>query len=280
MSAVIHLQALGLTEYEARAYTALLALGRAVPARVARQAGIPRPKIYETLERLEGRGLAAKVGQSPLEYAPLSAREYLARSRRAFDDRLGALDRDLSRLAPDPAPEAVYHLYGEAALRSMCEDLTLNACRTVFMAGEPELASALERLTPRGVQVTITPLTDLPAVAMDGERAFLLARDGEAAVIAHFVTDQFSNDTGEAQDEGRSPHLREPHGVHTHNPVIVHLIEGYVELAARQVQPAQNPVQNPAESPDQKQTQKPAQKMTKAQKTEQAQLAETAQLGA
>ena len=222
MSAVIHLQALGLTEYEARAYTALLALGRAVPARVARQAGIPRPKIYETLERLEGRGLAAKVGQSPLEYAPLSAREYLARSRRAFDDRLGALDRDLSRLAPDPAPEAVYHLYGEEAIRSMCEDLTLNARRTLFMAGEPALAISLEKLTPRGVKVATTPLTDLPAVAMDGERAFLLARDGEAAVIAHFV------DAGVERDA---------HGVHTHNPVIVHLIEGYVELAARSVQP-------------------------------------------
>ncbi|GGQ93366.1 TrmB family transcriptional regulator [Deinococcus ruber] len=222
MSAVIHLQALGLTEYEARAYTALLALGRAVPARVARQAGIPRPKIYETLERLEGRGLAAKVGQSPLEYAPLSAREYLARSRRAFDDRLGALDRDLSRLAPDPAPEAVYHLYGEEAIRSMCEDLTLNARRTLFMAGEPEIAVSLEKLTPRGVKVATTPLTGLPAVAMDGERAFLLARDGEAAVIAHFV------DAGVERDA---------HGVHTHNPVIVHLIEGYVELAARSVQP-------------------------------------------
>ncbi len=233
MSAVIHLQALGLTEYEARAYTALLALGRAVPARVARQAGIPRPKIYETLERLEGRGLAAKVGQSPLEYAPLSAREYLARSRRAFDDRLGALDRDLSRLAPDPAPEAVYHLYGEAALRSMCEDLTLNARRTVFMAGEPELAVALKKLTPRGVQVTMTPLVGLPAVAMEGERAFLLARDGEAAVIAHFVTDP------QVADEDRPPHLREAHGVHTHNPVIVHLIEGYVELAARQAHGAE-----------------------------------------
>ena len=258
MSAVIHLQALGLTEYEARAYTALLALGRAVPARVARQAGIPRPKIYETLERLEGRGLAAKVGQSPLEYAPLSAREYLARSRRAFDDRLGALDRDLSRLAPDPAPEAVYHLYGEAALRSMCEDLTLNARRTLFMAGEPELAAMLEKLTPRGVQVTMTPLTDLPAVAMEGERAFLLARDGEAAVIAHFVS---ANSVGanvvsasgagasvlsEALPltESKPPHLREPHGVHTHNPVIVHLIEGYVELAARQVAPAAEQVKS------------------------------------
>ena len=74
VSAVIHLQALGLTEYEARAYTALLALGKSVPARVARQAGIPRPKIYETLERLESRGLASKVGQNPLKYAPLSTR--------------------------------------------------------------------------------------------------------------------------------------------------------------------------------------------------------------
>lgn len=219
MSAVIHLQALGLTEYEARAYTALLALGRAVPARVARQAGIPRPKIYETLERLEGRGLAARVGQNPLEYAPLSAREYLARARRAFDDRLGALDRDLSRLAPDPAPEAVYHLYGEAAIRSLCEDLTLNARRSVYMAGETALAERLERLTPRGVHLHRASLANLPAVAAEGQRAFLLARDGEAAVIAHFV------------EEGSG---REAHGVHTHNPVVIHLIEGYVQLAAQQ----------------------------------------------
>lgn len=218
MSAVIHLQALGLTEYEARAYTALLALGRAVPARVARQAGIPRPKIYETLERLEGRGLAAKVGQNPLEYAPLSAREYLARARRSFDDRLGALDRDLSRLAPDPAPEAVYHLHGEAAIRSLCEDLTLNARRSLYMAGEASFADRLERLTPRGVELRRTPLTDLPSVAAHGQRAFLLARDGEAALIAHFI------------DEGGSG---EAHGVHTHNPVIIHLIEGYVQLAAQ-----------------------------------------------
>ncbi|MFK7604062.1 TrmB family transcriptional regulator [Deinococcus sp. SM5_A1] len=219
MSAVIHLQALGLTEYEARAYTALLALGRAVPARVARQAGIPRPKIYETLERLEGRGLAAKMSQNPLEYAPLSAREYLARARRSFDDRLGALDRDLSRLAPDPAPEAVYHLYGEAAIRSLCEDLTLNARRSLFMAGEASFAQDLERLTPRGVELRRTPLTGLPSVAAEGQRAFLLARDGEAALIAHFIDE---DGVGQA------------HGVHTHNPVIIHLIEGYVNLASRQ----------------------------------------------
>lgn len=222
MSAVIHLQALGLTEYEARAYTALLALGRAVPARVARQAGIPRPKIYETLERLEGRGLSARVGQNPLEYAPLSAREYLARARRAFDDRLEVLERDLSRLTPDPAPEAVYHLHGEAAIRAMCEDLTLNARSSVVMAGEPEFAERLEQLTPRGVKISRALLDGLPDIAATGQQAFLLSRDGEAAVIAHFI------------DEGGAG---EAHGVHTHNPIIIHLIEGYARLAQMQ-QPA------------------------------------------
>ncbi|MFC6616934.1 TrmB family transcriptional regulator [Deinococcus radiophilus] len=221
MSAVIHLQALGLTEYEARAYTALLALGRSVPARVARQAGIPRPKIYETLERLEGRGLASKVGQSPLEYAPLSAREYLTRSRRSFSDRLEALDRDLSRLTPDPAPEAVYHLNGEAALRSLCEDLILNATRQVYMAGVPVLADRLEALCPRGVALTRADLVDLPPIAAAGQHAFLLTRDAEAAVIAHFVPEDADI---------------EAHGVHTHNPVIIHLIDGYVTLAAQQSQ--------------------------------------------
>lgn len=216
VSAVIHLQALGLTEYEARAYTALLALGRAVPARVARQAGIPRPKIYETLERLEGRGLAARVGQNPLEYAPLSAREYLARARRAFDDRLEVLDRDLSRLTPDPAPEAVYHLQGEAAIRALCEDLALNARSSVVMAGEPEFAARLEELTPRGVTVSRSTLENLPAITAPGGRAFLLSRDSEAAVIAHFFG------WGSAA---------EAYGVHTHNPIIIHLIEGYARLA-------------------------------------------------
>ncbi|WP_339094327.1 TrmB family transcriptional regulator [Deinococcus sp. VB343] len=221
MSAVIHLQALGLTEYEARAYTALLALGRAVPARVARQAGIPRPKIYETLERLEGRGLAAKVGQNPLEYAPLSAREYLSRSRRSFDDRLAALDRDLSRLTPDPAPEAVYHLHGEATIRSLAEDMVLNARRCVFMAGDQTLTDRLERLTPRGVELCRAELAGLPLIAARGQRAFLLARDNEAAMIGHFIPE---GESGEA------------HGVHTHNPVIVHLIEGHIRLAELQKQ--------------------------------------------
>lgn len=237
MSAVIHLQALGLTEYEARAYTALLALGRAVPARIARQASIPRPKIYETLERLEGRGLAAKVGQNPLEYAPLSAREYLSRSRRSFDDRLAALGRDLSRLTPDPAPEAVYHLSNGAAIFSLCQDLALNARKHIYMAGAYSLAKQLENQVSRGVAIYYAPLDHVPAIANREQMPFLLARDDEAALIAHFnnIPQAFMLNETFAIDQITTADSQsiDAHGVHTHNPIIVHLIEGYIKMAAQ-----------------------------------------------
>ena len=216
MEAHHYLQALGLTEYEARAYTALLSLGRAQPAKIARHSHIPRPKVYETLERLEARGLATRTQVAPLEYAPLSAREYINRADREFKGRLEGLERSLARLTPEPAPEAVYPLRGEAATLALIEDIVLNASRTLHMAGETELVSKLASKTARAVTVHTSSLANLPAIAADGQRPFLVARDGEAVVIAHLTQD-----------------AAQVHGVHSHNPVIVRLVEGYIELAGQ-----------------------------------------------
>jgi HTH-type transcriptional regulator, sugar sensing transcriptional regulator len=216
MEAHHYLQALGLTEYEARAYTALLSLGRAQPAKIARHSHIPRPKVYETLERLEARGLATRTQLSPLEYAPLSAREYITRADREFRGRLEGLERSLARLAPEPAPEAVYPLRGEAAVMALIEDIVLNATTSLHLAGDPGLVTKLEARAQRGIHVSTSSLHNLPAIAADGQRPFLIARDGEAAVVAHLTE----------SDDGA-------HGVHTHNPVIVRLVEGYVALAAK-----------------------------------------------
>jgi HTH-type transcriptional regulator, sugar sensing transcriptional regulator len=215
VEAHLHLQALGLTEYEARAYTALLALGRAQPAKIARNSKIPRPKVYETLERLEARGLATRTQLSPLEYAPLSAREYIDRAQRDFDTRIEGLERSLARLTPEPVPEAVYPLRGEGAVLSLIEDIMLNARRSIHVAGESARLDKFEARVGRGVAVTRSSLENLPAIAATGQHPLLIARDGEAAVVAHMVSG------GE----------EEPHGVHTHNPVIVRLVEGYVALA-------------------------------------------------
>lgn len=50
------LRGLGLTDYEARAYLALVAHGPMSAGEVSRYASIPFSKVYSVLERLEGRG--------------------------------------------------------------------------------------------------------------------------------------------------------------------------------------------------------------------------------
>ncbi|NJM08792.1 TrmB family transcriptional regulator, partial [Candidatus Gracilibacteria bacterium] len=68
MEMLDQLTALGMTEYEARVYLALLSDHPATGYQISRVAGIPRSMVYEALGRLEVRGAVLK---SPEEKATL-----------------------------------------------------------------------------------------------------------------------------------------------------------------------------------------------------------------
>jgi sugar-specific transcriptional regulator TrmB len=52
-SVVEKLQRVGLTEYEAKAYLALLGMHLSTATKIAEKASVPRTKIYSVLESLE-----------------------------------------------------------------------------------------------------------------------------------------------------------------------------------------------------------------------------------
>ncbi len=65
------LTSLGLTKNEAKAYHSLVKLGRSTARILAEDSGVPRSKVYETLEQLEKRGIIKKVsGTNPTEFDP------------------------------------------------------------------------------------------------------------------------------------------------------------------------------------------------------------------
>ncbi|MGY5879741.1 MAG: helix-turn-helix domain-containing protein [Candidatus Thorarchaeota archaeon] len=65
------LTSLGLTKNEAKAYHSLVKQGRSSARVIAEDSGIPRSKVYETLESLEKRGIVKKVtGTNPTEFDP------------------------------------------------------------------------------------------------------------------------------------------------------------------------------------------------------------------
>lgn len=58
------IKAIGFGDYDARAYCALLSQSPANGYQIASRSGIPRAKVYETLDRLVARGAAVKVETS------------------------------------------------------------------------------------------------------------------------------------------------------------------------------------------------------------------------
>lgn len=72
------LQRLGLTEYAARCYVALLQLGSGTAREVSDTTSVPRSRVYDAIGRLEDRGLVDTNHASPKVFRPVS-RETIAR---------------------------------------------------------------------------------------------------------------------------------------------------------------------------------------------------------
>jgi sugar-specific transcriptional regulator TrmB len=68
-SAMENLARLGLKEYEAKVYVALVGLGEANVRRIHEASGVPRPRVYDVLNALEKKGFIEIRQGSPLMYS-------------------------------------------------------------------------------------------------------------------------------------------------------------------------------------------------------------------
>ena len=92
---------LGLTRYEARAYVALVRRDASTPAEVARMAGVPKPRIYDVLQSLVGRGLAANRPGRTARFVAAAPERAAAELVQAHRDRVTALEGDARDLVEE-----------------------------------------------------------------------------------------------------------------------------------------------------------------------------------
>src|SRR4051794_14886946 len=85
--AIALLQQLGFSEYEARAYLALLQRNPLNGYELAKVSGLPRANIYAVLQRLEERGAAVRLDlPNGIRYAPIAPTELTNRAATRFQD--------------------------------------------------------------------------------------------------------------------------------------------------------------------------------------------------
>ncbi len=169
------LKKLGLNSYEASAYLALVKVKSATASKLAELAHIPRPRVYDVLEKLEKKGLVKIIPQRPIRYEAIPIRkaiEHLKRKRmEEFKKEMSELDeigdelsRELKEEKKDKiASGEVYYLADRRNIYNTIRTLVENANQHVILGGDEKglqrkleyLGDALEEAKSRGVFVDL-----------------------------------------------------------------------------------------------------------------------------
>lgn len=197
------LQGLGFSPYESKAYLALLS-GKS-PAggyEVARRAGIPSSKIYETLERLVGKGAVSIIEGEATMYVPVPVTVLSAQLKR---EAALLADSLVTQFAESKSVRdfSFWNLAGPVAVFARAAALIAQSEREVLLQAwfseiEP-LREELRRAARSGVHISIIAYgdgkIDLPNVRrrhgrkggqLRRDRFFILVVDGKFSVVASF----------------------------------------------------------------------------------------------
>jgi DNA-binding MarR family transcriptional regulator len=162
------LQQLGFSEYEARAYLALLQSNPLNGYELAKASGLPRANVYAVLQKLEERGAVVRLDMpNAARYAPVAPTELTQRIANRFQNVLSATRQALDELATPAAAEYIWNIKGYAALLDHADGLIGATQERLLVAIRREeagaLAGALARAEARGVAVTTLCLDNCPA---------------------------------------------------------------------------------------------------------------------
>ncbi len=210
----------GLTEYEARAYLALLELHGGTAREVASLSRVPRTKIYQVLDDLHEKRLAEVVPERPKKYIAVPFEQYLERFEAEYKDKLEKIeeDREMAReeLVPtgghEPTETGTFQVFkGRKNVTTQVEEMLQEAEEEVFHIGSAAAAQRFQYHTPilsdlndaginlralfptsSGNESAIAELTEYGEIRVrdvEGAGAAILIIDDAFALVWHPVPD-------------------------------------------------------------------------------------------
>jgi Cd2+/Zn2+-exporting ATPase len=138
------LTAIGLTEYEAKVYLALLQEHPATGYQLSKLSGVPRSMVYEALKRLHGRGAALEAieGRTTL-YRPLPPETLLAQHEAEYKRLVSDLHEGLSALYTQTPDDRVWSLSGRETILAYARQMLHEAEHDLYLVLTDEDLEAL-----------------------------------------------------------------------------------------------------------------------------------------
>ena len=159
------LQQMGLTEYEAKAYVALVKYPDTNGYELAKHSSVPRAKIYEALDSLQRKGavLTSTIDGRQVHRA-LPYRDLLSRFQSSIGRTVAALESELARVAQPIESNGLYTVRGEEQVLQLAREMISSARTRLLLTGFPEdlttLLPELRAARERGVTIHILSFGD------------------------------------------------------------------------------------------------------------------------
>lgn len=221
------MQALGFSEYEARAYLALYELQPATAYEVSKLAGLPKANAYSVLESLTKKEAVQPISENPLRYVAVAPATLFKRIAQSTGKRCAKLVDAIPSLGESRDRGYVWSVAGDDAI-SVKINAMIDAARShIWIKARDNVLSphreALKRAAVRGVKILIilfgTRVEEFQFGA--ASRTYLHEGNGIAVGLAeHLIT--LTVDFDEALVAEVGEHAR---GSYTRNRPIVNLAD-------------------------------------------------------
>ncbi|WP_411680926.1 TrmB family transcriptional regulator [Clostridium thailandense] len=137
-SLISKLQNFGLNQYEAKAYIALLGIGKSNAYNISKQSRIPRARIYDILESLMIRGIVMfeETSDGTKNYNALPANVFLDQARKTWIDNYNHVEKELKAIEAQEKKEEIYvsTVKGEKNILAFCRNLICDAKQKVIIS--------------------------------------------------------------------------------------------------------------------------------------------------
>jgi HTH-type transcriptional regulator, sugar sensing transcriptional regulator len=160
---------LNFTEYEAKAYLALLQQSPLTGYAIARVSGVPRSKIYEVLGSLVERGDVLVSYGEPIQYAPKPPNELIESRRQTIEKQLAEVEKGLEQFTSQKTPtDLIWDIRGRDEIFYRLREVIGRARQQILVQiwedDVPEIQDALAAAARRGNTISIVAYgnPDLP----------------------------------------------------------------------------------------------------------------------
>jgi sugar-specific transcriptional regulator TrmB len=177
------LKTLGLTEYEAKVYSALVLFERAEVKQIYEYLEAPKPSVYQSLKTLTDKGLVQVVNAKPAIYRaipPVIALNHMTDvHRKAEESALHELEElAMSRVEVEDNPEIIWTLFGAENVGHSIEELFQGVTRSLKLVLPKDYYHYFELLRGKDISIEL--------IIFDSDTSFI-AEYGLKNVAVHDV---------------------------------------------------------------------------------------------